>query len=56
MAVTIDKDTCVGCTACVGVCPVEALAMVDGKSEVDAGKCVDCGTCVSTCPVEAIAL
>lgn len=55
MAVVVDKDTCVGCEACVGSCPVEAISMVDGKAEVN-DACVDCGACVSTCPVEAISL
>nr|WP_321502544.1 4Fe-4S binding protein [uncultured Dethiosulfovibrio sp.] len=56
MAANINKDTCVGCEACVGSCPVEAIAMNDGKACVDEGKCVDCGACVSACPVEAISL
>jgi len=57
MPVTIDKDACIGCGACIGVCPVEALSLDDdGKSECDADKCIDCGTCVGTCPVEAITL
>ncbi len=56
MAVNIDKDVCVGCEACVTTCPVEALSMVDGKSDVDSGKCVECGACVSVCPVEALSL
>ena len=55
MAAVVDKDTCVGCEACVGSCPVEAISMVDGKAEVN-DACVDCGACVSTCPVEAISL
>lgn len=32
MAVTIDRDTCIGCSACVGVCPVSALSM-DGEGK-----------------------
>lgn len=56
MAVNIDKDTCIGCGACVGTCPVQALTLVDGKVEVDAGTCVDCGACVGACPVQALSL
>ncbi|MEA3559930.1 MAG: 4Fe-4S binding protein [Candidatus Thermoplasmatota archaeon] len=56
MAVKIDKDTCIGCGACVETCPVQALSMVDGKAEVDDGTCVDCGACVGVCPVQALSL
>ena len=56
MAAVINKDTCTGCGACVDTCPVEAISMVDGKADVDAGACVDCGACVDECPVEAISL
>ena len=50
----VDKDVCVGCEACVSVCPVEAISMMDGKAEVDPETCVECGSCVPVCPVEAI--
>jgi len=54
MAVTINKETCIGCGACIDTCPVEALTMVDDKAVVDEDKCVDCGACIEACPVEAI--
>lgn len=56
MAAVVDQDKCVGCEACVGTCPVEAIEMNDGKAKVDDSKCVDCGACVGACPVEAISL
>jgi len=54
MAVKIDKETCIGCGACVDVCPVSALSMEDGKAVCDEGTCIDCGACIGTCPVSAI--
>ncbi|MBN1389388.1 MAG: 4Fe-4S binding protein [Candidatus Thermoplasmatota archaeon] len=56
MAVKIDKNTCIGCGACVETCPVQALSMVDGKADVDPETCVDCGACVGVCPVQALSL
>ncbi len=56
MAVTIDEEKCTGCGACVEVCPVEALKLVDDKAKVDPDTCIDCGTCVDECPVGAISL
>lgn len=50
----VDGNTCVGCEACVGTCPVEAIAMDGGKAKVNADTCIECGSCVSACPVSAI--
>ncbi len=55
MPVTVNKELCIGCGACVGVCPVSALSMDgDGKAECNPETCIDCGACVGTCPVSAI--
>ncbi|MEA5026360.1 Ferredoxin [bioreactor metagenome] len=55
MPAKVNKEVCIGCGACVGVCPVEAIKLDDdGKAGVDELSCIDCGACVATCPVGAI--
>ena len=55
MPVKVDKELCIGCGACVGVCPTESLTLdEEGKSVVNEETCVDCGACIATCPVAAI--
>ena len=49
----IDKDTCIGCGACEGNCPVGAITPDDGKFVIN-DTCVDCGSCAGGCPVSAI--
>ena len=57
MAVEINEELCVGCGACVDVCPVEALSMnKKKKATCDAEKCIECGQCVNECPEGAISL
>ncbi|MCD8161083.1 MAG: 4Fe-4S binding protein [Clostridiales bacterium] len=46
----IRQDACVGCGACIPLCPAHAIRMrVGWKSEVAAESCIGCGTCVSIC-------
>ncbi|MFA6100572.1 MAG: 4Fe-4S binding protein [Victivallaceae bacterium] len=55
MPAVVDKELCIGCEACVGECPVDAIEMKDGKACVN-DSCVDCGACVEVCPVDAITM
>lgn len=48
------KDSCCGCTACMSICPNNAITMQqDNKGfyypEVDSEKCVNCGLCLQVC-------
>ena len=54
MPAVVNKDLCIGCEACVAVCPTEAISMEEEKAVVAAELCVDCGACEGECPVEAI--
>lgn len=49
------NESCIGCTACTGVCPVSTIAMDGGKAVVGAS-CIGCSACVGVCPVGAIAM
>lgn len=55
MPVIVDKDLCIGCEACISVCPVSALIMEDdGKAFCQEDICIDCGACIPVCPTQAI--
>ncbi|MCS7123077.1 MAG: 4Fe-4S dicluster domain-containing protein [Candidatus Aenigmarchaeota archaeon] len=53
--VVIDRETCIGCGACVATCPYQALDIgKDGKSFLIWEKCKDVFDCIAVCPVGAI--
>jgi len=54
--VIVDQDKCIGCGACVDVCPSSVFEMGDdGKSKViNESACIACMSCVGVCPTEAI--
>ncbi len=56
--ITVDRDACTMCLACVGACPVGAI--LDNAETPQLrfieSKCVQCGLCRETCPEHAIAL
>ena len=56
MKEVIQKNRCTGCTACLSICPVKAISMVelnDGFKYpvINEEKCINCGLCKKTCPV-----
>ena len=53
LATLLDIRKCIGCEACVGVCPVEAIFTTSNRKKgVDQDKCVKCGECRVVCPPE----
>ena len=52
----VEEGTCNGCSACLSVCPVNAIALVDNVAQIDITRCTGCGICVAECPRKAISL
>jgi thioredoxin reductase/Pyruvate/2-oxoacid:ferredoxin oxidoreductase delta subunit len=54
----IDATACIGCGACVEVCPEgDVLAVIGGKAGIVNGhKCIGHGLCAEACPVGAITI
>ena len=48
--ITIMRQFCTGCGACIEVCASDAIFMEDEKANVDDSKCILCGYCASACP------
>lgn len=51
-----EKKDCCGCTACINICPVNAITMKEDSEgflypNVDQKKCVNCGLCEKICPI-----
>lgn len=52
-SVTLDVDSCVGCTHCIQHCPTQAIRVRDGKATILDERCIDCGECIRVCPHHA---
>jgi len=55
---TVNKDTCTLCKACIGACPESALidSVETPSLRFIERNCVQCGLCANTCPEKAITL
>ena len=52
----VDEDRCFGCAACVALCPVKALDLVDILVFVEEPVCTHCKLCIPACPVHALSI
>ncbi len=55
----VNEETCVGCGACVEVCPFDAIELqgpIKRVAVVNPTACKKCGTCASVCPTGSMQL
>ena len=56
MVKTVNKNTCCGCEACVQVCPIHCIDMIEDEEgflfpRIDIDRCVKCNRCEKVCPI-----
>ncbi len=56
-SLSLRAASCVGCGACVDVCPHGVFSLADGKASVtDRERCMECGACARNSPVSALSV
>lgn len=54
MKVSIVREACISCGACIVICPCSAIRFVDGRAFIDQDRCVQCQRCICKCYTRAI--
>jgi NAD-dependent dihydropyrimidine dehydrogenase PreA subunit len=53
----LDEGACVGCGACLDVCPHAVFRLESGKAAIARRwSCMECGACARNCPASAISV
>ncbi|MGY8691410.1 MAG: DUF362 domain-containing protein [Candidatus Poseidoniales archaeon] len=52
----VNNDRCFGCAACIALCPVNALSLVNIMAIVEESACTHCNLCIPACPVHALSI
>ena len=50
----VDEDRCFGCAACIALCLVNVLTLIDRLAVVDEENCTHRELCIPSCPVFAL--
>jgi iron only hydrogenase large subunit-like protein len=53
-SIRINEEKCIGCVACMKVCPTKAIRIRAERARINFEKCIDCGACLRVCPYNAI--
>lgn len=52
-SVRLIENRCKGCVICAKRCPIEAIRIRGGRSQIIESRCIDCGECIRRCPAHA---
>ena len=52
----VDDDRCFGSAACIAMCLVDALSLINRIAIVEEKKCTHCDYCIPACPVFALSI
>jgi NAD-dependent dihydropyrimidine dehydrogenase PreA subunit len=57
LSLAIDEASCIGCGACIEVCPHGAIELLGRKAAIrDRELCMECGACAKNCPSNSISV